>query len=599
MTPPSPLAGDPSLVTFTIKVEGEEIPGTVRVVSIETWSAVNKVPKARLVIFDGSAAESDFPLSAGKTFLPGNKVSIAAGYNSKETAVFQGIIVKQGIEINRTEGSKLVVDLTDEAIRMTLERRNALFEKVKDSDLIGKLITANGLAKDVAATNTEHAQVVQYYASDWDLMLTRAEMNGLVVTTEAGKVTVKPPDTQQTAVLLLEYGDSILDLGAEMDASTQVAPSAIQSATWDIATQKRIESGPGTVSAEAPGNFSSADLAKVFNVKKFNQQTGGPIETSALQDWSSAELLKSKLSKIRGYVTFQGSALARTGKTIELAGLGPRFNGTAWISGVRHSITNGVWLTTTDFGLSAQWFAAESPGIAAPDAAGQLPPIKGLQTGVVKQVAKDPDGEFRVLVTLPLLQDDAKGLWVRPGAFYASNNVGALFYPETGDEVVVGFMNEDPRYGVILGSVYSKKLPPPFPPDEQNTRKAIVTKGKLQITFDDKDKILQILTPAKQTITLDDKAGTVKVEDKNKNSLVMSSSGITLESASNLTLKAKANVTIEAGANLSATAKVKASMEAAQIEHKATGQFTAKASGMAEVSGSAMLTLKGALVKIN
>lgn len=599
MTPPSPLAGDPSLVTFTVKVEGKAVPGTVRVVSIDTWTAVNKVPKARLVMFDGSAAASDFPLSAEKTFLPGQKVTVAAGYNSKETPIFQGVIVKQGIEINRTEGSKLVVDLTDEAIKMTLERKNALFEKIKDGDLIGKLIAANGLAKDVAATSTVHEQVLQYYASDWDLMLTRAEVNGLVVIADGGKVTVKAPDTKQTPVLLVKYGDSILDLGAEMDAATQFAPSAIQSATWDVATQKLIESGPGSVSVGELGNVSSAELAKVFGVKKFNQQTGGPIEKSSLQDWSSAELLKSKLSKIRGFVTFQGSALARTGKTIELAGLGPRFNGTAWISGVRHSITDGIWLTTADFGLSAQWFAGEAPEIAAPDAAGQLPPIKGLQTGVVKQVAKDPDGEFRVLVTLPLLQDNAKGLWVRLGAFYASNQVGALFYPEVGDEVVVGFMNEDPRYGVILGSVYSKKLAPPFPPDEQNTKKAIVTKGKLEITFDDKDKILQIQTPAKQLITLDDKTGTVTVKDKNKNSLVMSSSGITLESASNLTLKAKANVTIDAGANLSAKAKAKASMEGAQVEHKATGQFTAKASGMAEVSGSAMLTLKGALVKIN
>ena len=218
---------------------------------------------------------------------------------------------------------------------------------------------------------------------------------------------------------------------------------------------------------------------------------------------------------------------------------------------------------------------------------------------MVKQVAKDPDGEFRVLVTLPLLQDNAKGLWVRPGTFYASNQVGALFYPEVGDEVVVGFMNEDPRYGVILGSVYSKKLAPPFPPDEKNTKKAIVTQGKLKITFDDKDKILEIQTPGQQVITLDDKAGSVTVKDKNKNSLVMSQSGITLESGSNLTIKAKGNLTLDAGANLKATAKASAAMEGATVEHKAKGQFTAKANGMAEVSGSAMLTLKGALVKIN
>jgi len=492
-----------------------------------------------------------------------------------------------------------VIELTDEAIKMTLERKNALFEKIKDSDLIGKLISANGLAKSVAATNTVHEAVVQYYASDWDLMLTRAEMNGFVAVTDAGKVAVGAPDTQQAPVLRVEYGTSIYDLAAEMDAATQLAPAAIKSTTWDVATQKLIESGPGSVSVKEQGDVTSAELAKVFNVKKFNQQTGGPIEKSALQDWSSAELLKSKLSKIRGIVCFQGSAKAQTGKTIQLAGLGTRFNGTAWISGVHHSIRNGEWLTTTDFGLSARWFASEAPDIAAPDASGQLPPVKGLQTGIVKKIAKDPDGEFRALVSLPLLQDDAKGLWVRLGAFYASDKAGAVFYPEVNDEVVVGFMNEDPRYGVILGSVYSKKLAPPYPPDEQNTKKAIVTKGKLEITFDDKDKIVEVKTPGKQTVTLNDKTGEVAIRDKNKNSVVLSKSGIVVESGGNLTLKAKGNVTIDAGANLAATAKAKASMEGLQIEHKAKGQLVAKANGMAELSSTGILTVKGALVKIN
>ena len=130
-------------------------------------------------------------------------------------------------------------------------------------------------------------------------------------------------------------------------------------------------------------------------------------------------------------------------------------------------------------------------------------------------------------------------------------------------------------------------------------KKAIVTKSKLEITFDDKDKILAIHTPGKQSLTLDDKSGEIAIKDKNKNTIVLSKSGITIESGANLSVKAKGNITLEAGANLSAVAKATASMEGLQVEHKAKAQFTAKANGMAEVSGLAMLTLKGALVKIN
>lgn len=602
MTVPSPLIASGSLVSFTIKVKGKEIPSTFQVVSIDTWVAVNKVPKAQLVLFDGNAANSNFEISNLPTFLPGNDIEIAVGYDQKESTIFKGVLIKQGIEINQTQGSKLVVEAADEAIRMTLERKNDLFPKIRDSDLIGKLISNNGLSKDVEPTNVVLEQIVQYYATDWDLMLMRAELNSFVVTIEAGKVTVKKPDTKQTPVLGVKFGESILNFHAEMDAATQLESSAIKSITWDVAAQKLLEAVPSSVVVEEPGNVSSAKLAEVFKVKKFPQQTGGPLQEPSLKDWSSAELLKTKLAKIRGFVRFQGSALVKPGKTVKLEGVGDRFNGNAFVSGVHHQVTNGEWLTTVDFGLSPRWFATQAPDIAAPDASGQLPAIKGLQTGIVKQVWTDPDGEFRVLVNLPLLQNNNKSIWARLGTFYATKKAGAVFFPEQGDEVIVAFMNEDPRYPVIIGSVYSKKIPPPaaYAPDDKNknSKRAIVTKGNLEISFDDKDRIIEIKTPAKQTITINDKTAEVSIKDKNKNTVSLSKNGVVLDSGSNLKITAKGNIMIEANSNLKLSAKGTASMEGTQVAHNGKAKFVAKGA-VSEVSASTMLTIKGLPVKIN
>jgi Rhs element Vgr protein len=599
MSPSSPTATDVSLASFSILVEGKQIDSTYQVVSLETWVSVNKVPKAQLVIYDGSAAESTFPISSAEVFLPGKRVEILAGYNGKNTLIFSGIIIKQGIEIDQVQASRLVIDVSDEAIKMTLERKNAIFEKVKDSTLIGTLIANSGLKKKVDSTTTVHEEIVQYYATDWDMMLIRAELNSFVVIVENGTVLVRKPDTQQTPVLAVKYGDTILDLQAELDARTQYAQSSVRSYTWDPATQQLIEAGPRAVSVKEQGNLPSDQLAQVFKLKTFTQQTGGLLEKESLTDWSSAELLKRRLAKIRGHVRFQGSAKAQTGTTIDLAGLGTRFNGTAFISGVHHRIADGQWLTTVEFGLSSRWFAAEAPQIAAPDASGQLPPIKGLQTGVVKKVAQDPSGEYRVQVSLPLLQDKDKGVWARLGGFYGSNKVGALFFPEVGDEVIVGFMNEDPRFPVILGSVYSKKLAPPYPPDEKNNKKAIVTRSKLEISFDDENKIIQIHTPGKHIIKLDDKSGTLSIQDSNRNTVSLAKGGITLESASNLTLEAKGNITLQAGGNLSLKAAANATMEGLKVAHKAKSKFSATGTSGAEVTSSGLLTLRGTLVKIN
>jgi len=600
MTAPSPLTESGSLTEFTIKVANKEIDSGFQVASVDTWVNVNKVPRAQLVIYDGSASDQDFKISNLDTFLPGKEIEILAGYDGKAPkSIFKGLIVKQGLNINQHEASNLIVDITDKAMKMTLDRKNALYEKITDSDLIGKLITQNGLSKSVTATKTKHPEIVQYYASDWDLMVMRAELNSMVCIASAGKVTVEKPDTKQSPVLMVEYGSSILDLQIEMDAATQIAQSAIKSHSWDPATQKMLDSGPASVSVKEQGNVTSADLAKVFNVKKYTQQTAGEVDKNSLKEWSSAELLKSKLAKIRGSVRFQGSAKAITGKTIQLAGLGKRFNGNAYISGVHHNITKGVWLTTVDFGLSPQWFSSEAENIAAPGASGLLPPIQGLQTGIVKKITKDPDNEFRVFINLPLLMDKNKGVWARLSTFYASNKIGAYFYPEVNDEVIVGFMNQDPRYPVILGSVYSKKLPPPYTPDNKNKQKAIMTKSKLEINFDDTDKIIQIKTPGKHVIKMDDKSGAISIKDSNKNTVSLSKGGIALDSASNIKITAKGNITLQAKGNLKASAKANATMDGLQVSHKAKTKFSAKGNAQSELTASGMLTIRGGIVKIN
>jgi len=161
MSAPSPTLLSGSLTSFTIKVAGQTIPSTIQVESIETSVAVNRLPKARLVIFDGSAATATFPVSSLNLFLPGNKITIALGYNEKDATVFSGVIVAQRIEINQTASSKLIVDITDQSMAMTLARKSAVFANIKDSDLIRNLITSNGLSADVTATNTVYEDVVQ------------------------------------------------------------------------------------------------------------------------------------------------------------------------------------------------------------------------------------------------------------------------------------------------------------------------------------------------------------------------------------------------------------------------------------------------------
>lgn len=76
------------VVTCNIKVEGAVIPDTTDVHSIDVTFSVNRIATARVVILDGDAASGNFDVSSSNTFVPGAELTIEAGYDTKNTAIF-------------------------------------------------------------------------------------------------------------------------------------------------------------------------------------------------------------------------------------------------------------------------------------------------------------------------------------------------------------------------------------------------------------------------------------------------------------------------------------------------------------------------------
>ena len=263
-----------------------------------------------------------------------------------------------------------------------------------------------------------------------------------------------------------------------------------------------------------------------MNVSDFGLQSTAGIDADSLKTWSDAQLLKSWMNKISGTASFQGSSKAVPGCIIEFKGVGERFNGDAFISGVEHDISDGDWVTTVKIGLSSEWYS-EKPDIVAPSTSGLLPGINGLMIGKVKQLDSDPDNEFRILVTIPMMQDDSNGVWARLSNFYATSAAGLFFIPEVDDEVIIGFLNNDPRFPIVLGALYSSKNKPGKDVDgndyalsADNYTKAILTKGLNKIEFNDEDKIITVTTPGKNKIVFDDKEKSVTVQDENENKVL-------------------------------------------------------------------------------
>jgi uncharacterized protein involved in type VI secretion and phage assembly len=179
-----------------------------------------------------------------------------------------------------------------------------------------------------------------------------------------------------------------------------------------------------------------------------------------LTAWSSAEVQKQRLAKVRGRVRCRGTHLVRPGDTIAIGGLGDRFNGEVYTAAVQHFVAAGDWQTDLQFGMDPAWFADQHMVSSSP-AAALLPSVSGLQTGVVTDI-QDPLGEERIRINLPLVSPSGEGIWARQTKPDAGNDRGSLFRPEIGDEVIVGFLNDDPRYPLSSALCIAVPIRHPF-----------------------------------------------------------------------------------------------------------------------------------------
>lgn len=542
--------------------------------------AVNRVSTARLVYADGSASAGGFPLSDADTFLPGTEVEVLAGAGSDPVSIFTGIVIRQSLKVRDHTAPQLVVECKHAAVKLTVGRKSAYFLEQTDSDVMTALLDGAGVSADVESTSTTHPHLVQYASTDWDFLVARAEANGRLVLTNGEAVEVKAPVFSGDPAVTLTYGATLMEMDAEMDARGQYA--GVKSRTWDPAQQALVEkeaADPGTTGA---GNVEPDTLAEVVALPHYDLAHAALSEEEA-QAWADAQWLKSRMSKTSGRLKCEGIATVNPGGLVALAGVGERFSGTVFITGVRHDydLVQG-WKTHVQFGGTEGWRAEEAP-VSAPRAGALLPGVSGLQVGVVV-TNDDPDGEHRVRVRMPLVSADAEGAWARVASLDAGADRGWFFRPEVDDEVVLGFVNDDPRQPVILGMLHSSAKAPHLTGSDDNHEKGYQSRSQMKVSFDDDKKVMSFETPGGNKITLSEEDKAIKIVDQNGNKIEMTADGIVIESAKALQLKAGTELKAESGTSLSVKGGADLKMEGA---------------AGAELSSSAITKVKGSLLQLN
>lgn len=613
------------LPSVKITCAGRPLPDQMEVVDLEVDLAINRVPRAILTLLDGSVPERRFAISDDTLLAPGALVRIALGYQSDgplAKTVFEGLVTRHAVAAT-VEGYRLRVELSDRAIRMTRSRRSAIYSQMSDGEVMRKLIQAAGLGVGrIAPTPITHPELVQFNVSDWDFLVCRAEVLGLAILVTQGSVSALPLALGKAARLLNHGMDDTRELELELDGTQQWASLSVSG--WDGTKLQRSQPVRARASSRKIGNQSDQSLAKAVEAPEASLFHGAPTAPGELQSWADARLGQRRWSLLRGTVMVDGSSGLKPLDTVEIQGVGTRFNGQALVSGVTHRWNSDGWSSQLRLGVAADCFA-RSPDLLEMPASGLLPAATGLQIATVHSLEVDPTGELRVQVRLPHVEPASRAeVWARLLSPDAGDKRGFVFRPEAGDEVLLGFLNDDPRQPVILGALFGGKNKPPQPaqtPTKTNDLRAIVSRAGTRIVFDDAAPALRLETKAggnadgdyTNRISINEKEKTIRIEDQHKNTILLSDQGIALSSEKDITLSAKGEVKIKAERALSlqgdkttlqaqqleAAGKTKVSVKGAQVELAADATLSLKGGAQTTVAADAMVEIKGALVKIN
>lgn len=555
-------------------------------ISIDIVKDVNRIPTAQLVLLEGSNDHQKFEISDSDFFEPGKKIKIQLRYGDEsDVPVFVGFVIKHSIQVSRAK-TLLTIDLKDAAIKLTQQRKNGIF-RGKDDIAIIKDILGAVIAKDKETNSIDlalgnisptsgaiaHPEMVQFYCSDWDFILSRAEANGLWILVDDGVISIQAPDTiTDQAILLIYDPDIVYDMDIEADIRGQF--KSIEAIAWNNAKQESLaEALPEDkmYTLKQP-NLTPTELGPIIGADHCQLISGAELEPKEIEAWAGAHLLKNRLSMLKGCIRLPGATKFKVGMPLKLKDFGTRFDGITLITGVRHQVSAGGWQTTIQFGASAKPFAP-SDDIIEPPASGLLPAVHGLQVGVVetsdlsalksdldKSALKD---DLWVQVKIPRLtqnpekESDKKydGLVLARLATLdagltapeSGQGRGMVFRPEKGDEVVLGFLNDDPRQAVILGSLYSAINKPPLDVVKEKNQKGIFTKQQLKLLFNDDDKSITLETLNGNTIIVSEKKDSegIQIIDQNKNAIVMNSKGIQISSETSIEITAKENIILQ------------------------------------------------------
>jgi phage protein D len=522
----------------------------------------------------------------------------------------------------------------EQAHRLQRSRRTRTFVNMKDSDAVRRV--AQDAAVSIGTiddTSTTHAHLAQVAQTDWEFIKQRAREVGYETGVVDGKFFFKRPpgmpsgggglggavaavasaaaDALGLGGPKLTFKDNLLTFlprvsGANITSEVEVrfwdpeeakpvtASTSVRSGTADLsqnpaelANSFGLANPLGIPLPAIPGllpDFGQPPSAKAFAVVNRPLASGSSASRAAEEMANGvAEHIGSTFAEAEGFAV--GHPDIQAGAQVTVEHVPAAFAGKWTVTNARHIFDESEGGYHTRFWVSGRQ-ERSLLGLASMGATqGEPARIPGLVCGVVTN-NNDPQSRGRVKVALPWLSPVYESDWARVAQFGAGKKSGALFTPEVGDEVLIGFEFGDPRRPYVLGGLLNANTEfelggaavEASGPTAQVVRRGFVSGAGNRLIFEDKlppplspgppmtSKFALETGDTKMGIAVDQKGGTVKItcEPSPPAGAATGTIEITCGSGGNITIKAGqgGTVTIDGGTSLELVAQNSIKIEA-------------------------------------
>ncbi|HEY3903714.1 MAG TPA: phage baseplate assembly protein V [Streptosporangiaceae bacterium] len=442
---------------------------------------------------------------------------------------FTGVVTARGYDLSH---------------RLQRVRRTRALLNTSDAEAAQKIASAAGLEiGEITPSDVIHDHLPQYDQTDWEFLKQRAGEIGYEFAMADGLFCFRRASSVESAgarePLTLTLHQNLRAFAARVTAGN-LTPN-VEVRVWDPLQARIIsaQAGATTGAASAAGEQSAEEIAGLFS-DPADGADPGPPPSPAVEDLgpppsntafvlydrpvgggaataSAAELVAKGLAEqlASSFAEADGDAAGnpqvQAGAVVHIEGIGGQFPATWVVTRARHIFDLAEGGYHTEFAANGRHDRsllglASLGGTQAP-----LTRIPGVVCAVVTDV-NDPSG--RVKVTLPWLSPDYVSDWAPVVQFGAGARSGAMFLPEVGDQVLVGFEFGDPRRAYVLGGLVSQASNyslggPAVAPDGTVVRRGFVSASGNLLSFYDQMPPGDDEKPTASQLTLATKDGTV------------------------------------------------------------------------------------------